>query len=97
MKGSKSPARQEGGNRGPELQLVLAIERQAEGEPDHWALVVANEGGSGDVEDVYQVRGKKVIVDLPPNERSTLHEKRTLIQFVWLGPQDLVPPAFEKY
>ncbi len=58
MKDTKSSARSS--ERG-DLQLCLAIETQAEGEPDHWSLVVAREGGRGDV---FQVTGKKVVPQL---------------------------------
>lgn len=38
----------------PQLILSLVIESQAFGEPDHWSLFVAPEGGTGTT---YQVRG----------------------------------------
>ena len=53
-----SPTQQEGDE---DPRLVLVMQRQATNEPDQWSLMVAKEGQRGDV---YQVKGKKVIVDL---------------------------------
>ena len=38
----------------PELVLSLVLQNQGPGEPDHWSLFVAPEGGIGQV---YQVKG----------------------------------------
>lgn len=46
------------------LQLLLTIQAQAPGEPDHWSLFVAKENQTGSV---YEVKGKQ------PPEVMTLH------------------------
>ena len=56
VKKVESPSRQ---GKDDMLQLVLVMQRQDVGEPDHWFLLVAKEGRIGDV---YQIKRKKSMI-----------------------------------
>jgi hypothetical protein len=61
VKTNESPPRQERNGCNP-LQVVLAIQSQLPGAPDHWSLVVGREGGLRG--HLYEVQGRKVVVAL---------------------------------